>query len=250
MQKLFVTQCPSCFTRFQLTHEQLTTADGIVRCGECEAVFAATRHLETAPRKLKVIADNEIPDTIRTQLHNVGREPVLLMPLPQPRPLWSRLFWGSAVLVSFSAACAQLVWFERDRLASDPRLTPLVQHLCTEIDCRLSPPQDLSALISHQLLVRDHPQYDNALSIDLLLENRADFEQPFPALKLVFRTRQGQASAARIFEPSDYLGGEFSANALMPRNKTIQLHLALEQPTQISPAYELDLIAAQHHLRP
>jgi len=250
MQKLFVTQCPNCFTRFQLSHEQLSAADGMVRCGECQAIFAATRHLETTPRKLRVIPDGELSDSMRAQLNRVTPEPLLLMPLPRRRSRWSRLFWSGALLVSLAGALGQLAWFERNRLAGEPRLAPLVGELCQRVDCRLSPPQDPGAIISHQLLVRDHPEFANTLSVDLLLENRAAFAQPFPALKLLFRTRDGAPSAARIFEPREYLGGELGPAALMPRHKTVRLHLELQQPALPSPTYELELIASTPAPRP
>jgi len=245
MQKLFVTQCPNCFTRFQLSHEQLTAAKGIVRCGECQAIFAATRHLETPPRKLKVIADAELPDSIRVQLDEVTPEPLLLLTIPRRRSAWSRAFWTLALLTTLTAAVAQYAWHERHRLAGEPRLAPLIAPLCQRIDCRLTAPQQVDAIVSHQLLIRDHPQFENALVIDLLLENRAPFEQPFPALKLVFRSRQGHPTAARVFQPADYLGGEFSSDALMPRNKAVQLHLEVLEPASASPTYQLDLIPAE-----
>jgi len=41
-----ITQCPSCFTRFLVTAEQLAAHNGEVRCGRCDGVFNATEHLE------------------------------------------------------------------------------------------------------------------------------------------------------------------------------------------------------------
>ncbi|NLY58064.1 MAG: DUF3426 domain-containing protein, partial [Gammaproteobacteria bacterium] len=41
MSELLVTQCPHCQTRFRLTPEQLSVANGHVRCGACLEVFHA-----------------------------------------------------------------------------------------------------------------------------------------------------------------------------------------------------------------
>lgn len=40
-----VTRCPHCDTSFRVTDDQLSAADGMVRCGACLAVFSALEHL-------------------------------------------------------------------------------------------------------------------------------------------------------------------------------------------------------------
>ncbi|WP_028695567.1 DUF3426 domain-containing protein [Pseudomonas cremoricolorata] len=45
MTDSFVTQCPQCQTRFKVTHQQLSVARGVVRCGHCLHVFNAARQL-------------------------------------------------------------------------------------------------------------------------------------------------------------------------------------------------------------
>ncbi len=47
-----VTRCPGCQTAFRVNAEQLTAAEGLVRCGVCARVFRADQHLvadEPAP---------------------------------------------------------------------------------------------------------------------------------------------------------------------------------------------------------
>lgn len=41
----YVTECPSCHTRFRVSHRQLERARGRVRCGACLAVFDGLDHL-------------------------------------------------------------------------------------------------------------------------------------------------------------------------------------------------------------
>jgi len=41
----FVTRCPHCSTRLRVTHEQINTAAGMVRCGTCLHTFNAHEHL-------------------------------------------------------------------------------------------------------------------------------------------------------------------------------------------------------------
>ncbi|WP_166362650.1 DUF3426 domain-containing protein [Pseudomonas akapageensis] len=45
MTDSFVTQCPHCQTSFRVSHNQLSVARGVVRCGACLQVFNAARQL-------------------------------------------------------------------------------------------------------------------------------------------------------------------------------------------------------------
>lgn len=45
MTESFVTQCPHCQTSFRVSHNQLSVARGVVRCGSCLQVFNAARQL-------------------------------------------------------------------------------------------------------------------------------------------------------------------------------------------------------------
>lgn len=45
MTDSFVTQCPHCQTSFRVSHNQLSVARGVVRCGNCLQVFNAARQL-------------------------------------------------------------------------------------------------------------------------------------------------------------------------------------------------------------
>jgi len=68
-----ITRCPSCETLFKVVPDQLRISDGWVRCGQCEEVFDASRHLlsenypstilmESAPAPLKEEARADIAD--------------------------------------------------------------------------------------------------------------------------------------------------------------------------------------------
>jgi len=45
MTDSFVTRCPHCSTRLRVTHEQISAAAGMVRCGTCLQTFDAQEHL-------------------------------------------------------------------------------------------------------------------------------------------------------------------------------------------------------------
>ena len=47
MAESFITQCPHCGTSFRVKNEQLSVANGSVRCGACLQVFSARNHVVT-----------------------------------------------------------------------------------------------------------------------------------------------------------------------------------------------------------
>lgn len=44
-----ITRCPACATLFKVVPDQLRVSEGLVRCGQCDAVFDANAHLKSYP---------------------------------------------------------------------------------------------------------------------------------------------------------------------------------------------------------
>jgi len=65
-----IAQCPSCKARFFISEEQLNTANGLARCGDCLQVFDASTQLITE------IDDAEFDGYIDDLAYAVGNEPV------------------------------------------------------------------------------------------------------------------------------------------------------------------------------
>jgi hypothetical protein len=80
------------------------------------------------------------------------------------------------------------------------------------------------------LVVRAHPDAENALLVDAIILNKAPFEQPFTDLVLAFTDLDEKPIASRRFTPKEYLGGELAGKEFMPRNQPIHLTLELVDP--------------------
>jgi len=87
-----ITRCPSCETLFKVVPDQLRISDGWVRCGQCEEVFDASRHLlsesypstlimESAPAPLQEEAKADIADFLDS-LEPVADQNRTVAPLP------------------------------------------------------------------------------------------------------------------------------------------------------------------------
>ena len=233
MPQSFITRCPECSSHFNINQEQLKAAAGKVRCGSCQHIFVATDHLESvAPEKAALVEDA------------MPREPLLLTPRSRSSGLVA-FGWSLLISTAILGLVAQVLWFERDQLAHRPQLQPLYSEVCRHIDCRLPPRQDLPSIQSQQLLVRQHPNYANALTLDLTLVNRAPFDQPFPALQLSFTGLDNSLRAARAIQPHEYLGGDLQPGDLMPSRSPVQVHLELLDPGTLAPNYQLQFVQAK-----
>ncbi|MEH6650046.1 MAG: DUF3426 domain-containing protein [Motiliproteus sp.] len=233
MRQQFITQCPECQTRFDINREQLHAAGGRVRCGSCQHVFVATEHMETRTEAAPVDSGERIPSI-----------PLVLAP-GSPRSTLIPVLWSLLILIAVCGLGGQVLWFERDQLSQQPQLEPLYSRICQQLDCRLSPRQDLPSIHSQQLLIRQHPDYANALALDLTLINQAPFAQPFPAIKLSFSGLDGSLRAARTFQPDEYLGGDLQPDDRMPRRSPIQIQLEILDPGTLAPNYQLQFVQAK-----
>jgi predicted Zn finger-like uncharacterized protein len=77
--------CPSCLSTLQVTVEQLTMKDGVIRCGHCQSVFNANEN-EVTP------SDQPLVDDISTQAIDLAEfvdgEQAIHNEPPTPTPSW------------------------------------------------------------------------------------------------------------------------------------------------------------------
>ena len=151
--------------------------------------------------------------------------------------------WGSLCLLALLALPAQFLYYNFDALARDQRSRALLENLCFIAQCELPARVDISRIRSANLLVRQHPEFPNALAIDVILYNRADFEQPFPVLQMQFTDAGGRDIASRRFRPEEYLAGELAGVRLMPPQTPIHVGLSMLDPGPQANGYSLEFIS-------
>lgn len=143
MTDSFVTQCPHCQTSFRVSHNQLSVARGVVRCGACMQVFNAAKQLLEQSAAQAPAVETQSP------------EPAA----PEPEPV------APATQHEWSAADLDL-----DKLDLDQELARLEQREIQPItELKASAPREdsLSA-------VRDEPESDEQLWTDSLFSTPAD----------------------------------------------------------------------------
>jgi predicted Zn finger-like uncharacterized protein len=153
------------------------------------------------------------------------KEPLVFGERPPRRPLiWVGIALGLVLLT------AQVLWYRFDDWAKDPQWQRVYGPLCQVLGCELPQQRDHSLLVTRNLAVRTHPSEADALQVNAMIVNRADFPQPFPVLELRFTTVRGTLVAGRRFEPAEYLGGDAAGMDMMPPRTPVQIELTMDDP--------------------
>ena len=169
-------------------------------------------------------------------------EEELLSEAPARRrsPPW---LWTSLALLALLALPTQYLLYNFDALARDQHSRPVLENICLLVRCELPARVDISRIRSTNLLVRPHPEFPNALAIDVILYNRADFAQPFPVLEMQFADASGRQLASRRFRPEEYLSGELAGVSLMPSQTPIHVGLNMLDPGEQARSYRLEFLS-------
>lgn len=147
--------------------------------------------------------------------------------------------WSVIVLGLIGVLVAQITWFQFDRLSAIPELRPFYEKGCELAGCELEPLINVDAIQSRKLVVRTDPENRNQLVVDAVIINRADFQQPFPAIALTFSNLNGDVVAQSIFTPEEYLAGEAEALKSMPVETPVRIAISIRDPGRDAVNYNI-----------
>lgn len=264
-----ITVCPHCATKFRLTSEQLEMAEGTVRCGKCINLFNANENaviadslgsegleadspgIESSEIESPDTAQKKAPDPFEqgTQLPAMTELLHSEFATQQPpvkdkksKPIVAKLlliFTGTILL-----AAQYAYFFSRELSQTQTYRKPLIS-FCHYLGCTVEPFQDIDRLAVRQFIVHSHPSQAGALTVDLIIENRAPFDQPFPKIALRFANMQNQAVAERLFAAREYLPRNSQSLAvepkLIPSGKQSRVNFSLLDPGVTAVNYSVAL---------
>lgn len=142
---------------------------------------------------------------------------------------WSVLI-GLLVIVLFG----QFVYFKRADLNKYAPGRVVVDAVCAVIkpmkSCEEVLPRDLQAIEVMDRDVRSHPNTKGALLITATIQNKAEFQQPFPDLELSFSDINQKLLAQRRFKPEEYLSPEIDIGAGMKAKLPLRVQIELVDP--------------------
>jgi len=147
--------------------------------------------------------------------------------------------WSVIVLGLVAVLVAQVTWFQFDRLSAIPELRPFYEKACELAGCELKPLINVDAIQSRKLVVRTDPENRSQLVVDAVIINRADFEQPFPAIALTFSNLNGDVVAQSLFTPEEYLAGEGKKLEAMPPDTPVRIAISIRDPGRDAVNYNI-----------
>lgn len=194
-----------------------------------------------APKKPSKSASLDIPDDLDTP--ESGAEKIDFY-YREPETVRARSFLSKALITLGSIILgmlllAQVAWFHYEKLAKYPAAKEAFAFACAHIGCQLPELVDLNKIRSHNLVVRSHPTAANALIIDVVLTNEADFPQDFPRLAMYFSDINEKVIAQQVISPRDYLTEEVFQSGIMPSNEPIYVSIELEDPGKEAVNYKI-----------
>lgn len=189
------------------------------------------------------------PDKLFKDAHDLVNQQVKLSRLryadEEPKSnLGRNLLLTVGTLLLALAAIGQYAYFNFDTLARNPQWRPLLTQACDVLGCTLPSQVNLNAIAGTNLVVRSHPHERNALVIDVIIKNKAGFEQPFPAVQLNFDDVNGNPVAGRRFQPREYIHDPSIDIQRMPPDTPIHLTLEIVDPGKDAVNYQIQFLAA------
>lgn len=251
------TQCSHCNAIFRVTMKELTAAQGLLRCGECDTIFDAMKALSTnlpdknAPLKTAATTTTDgansgaaqdpraLNDTIRiqptgTQQHyqTVSSNGVHAAIIKQPtkKQQRARRFMLVSVIALLSLLLIQLIYSSRGWLAEQPLTAGFGKQLCNMVSCDARHQRDLKQIELLSRNVYSHPNSPNLLIINASMQNNAEYPQPYPLVEISFLNSASEIVALRRFTPAEYL--KINAQELMPTKTSRELSINIADPGQ------------------
>lgn len=246
------TRCPACATTFRLAAEQLEAANGMVRCGKCITVFDANEQWATAEADSKIEKTDQAEDAERLPvltalLHNeFGNLDGDQTGTGTSSEKASRLFFKLLIIVLGALLlAAQVSYFFSRELSQVESWRPAINNFCHYLGCKIDPYRDLDKLAIRQFIVHSHPVQPGALTVDLIIENRAPFPQPYPSIAIRFEDIQNQLIGRRSFSARQYLSENPNSlvlqSNLIPPGARSRVNFGLVDPGVTAVNYSVEL---------
>ena len=241
------TQCSHCRAVFRVTMKELTAAQGLLRCGECDTIFDAMKALSTTlpdERLGGIDSSRDISGEPRVHPLPFDGSPASSnhktpkTPPSSRRPAKSRKFLYLSLLALCLLLLIQLFYSYRTKLLEHPTTREATQKICSWVGCQLENVRHLDQikLLSHT--VYTHPNTPNVLIINTSIQNNAANPQPYPLLEVSFLNQKAEIVALRRFAPEEYLSKAQQAK-LMPPKTPEEFSLNIEDPGKDAVRFQL-----------
>lgn len=141
-----------------------------------------------------------------------------------------------AVLLS-----ALYLYRERASLRNNPMTRPIYVATCAILGCQVPAMSDLDQLRVLRRYVFSHPTIQDALVVNVVFRNEAEFEQRYPILVIKMSDITGKIVATRNFQPSEYLPEQSqSEKQTLAAQTSIEVSLGIEDPGKNANSFTIE----------
>jgi predicted Zn finger-like uncharacterized protein len=191
----------------------------------------------------------QLKNSSKIQAGNPSRAALLMNIMPAPieftakrmRNWYQQQLWLSLALLAAIALLFQIAYFKFNYFSRVEPYRSAYAIVCPILHCKVPSLVDITQISATNLVVRIHPQAENALMVDAIILNKAPFDQPFPNLKLAFSTVDEIPVSSRRFSAKEYLGGELAGMKYIPRNQPVHITLELVDPGPDAVNYHMSI---------
>lgn len=242
------TRCPQCNAVYHITLEQLTQAQGRVRCSECKHVFDASKPLldENNPQTdFFIDYKRDAIEQNNTIIYSELIEDSAIVPAKR---MWPSVLIG---LFLIAALLLQVAYTQRMPLLHSKNVGPWLESACNELSfCTIPIRTDMAQLELDNRQLYAHPNQPQALILSASFTNRAPFEQPLPNILVSMSDQQGREVANRLFKPAEYLSPieqtelgnsseKTTPSSMIQTQQQIQFNLELLDPGEQAKGFEI-----------
>lgn len=137
---------------------------------------------------------------------------------------------------------SQILWFKQDQWTQQDLLRPVYKTLYALVELPLPAKKASQLILNKKLIIQPHEELRDAIRVSVILENTANFSQPFPTLQLLFTDIKGRTTSQRTLAVEEYINTSLFPEQLMPSKQPIQIQIDLMAPGRRAVGYQLNMI--------
>ena len=222
------TQCSNCNAIFRVSMKEVTSAQGELRCGECDHIFNAMDTLSsTLPDDINTLGNSDDASTPHIA-PSLNKRPEQTNTHDSFTPNKMRKYMFLIGLLLTLLLLMQVLHSFRNTLAHYPLTSGITRTFCKVTGCEITPQRAPTKIKIISRNVYAHPNEAGSLIISASLKNQASHQQPLPLVEVSFLNKKGDVFALSRFRPEVYLHNR--KNKLFESNETIIFRLKIADP--------------------
>ncbi len=231
--------------------KELTAAQGLLRCGECDTIFDAMKALTTTLPEERSFSDSPSADKANNTNLKPADTRIRVLPANQAsghkthgkprvgsshstaqhsasRKRSRKLLWLSLTALA-GLLLLQLLYTSRHWFMAQPATANIAQQLCAFINCETQTLRDVEKISVLSKSVYSHPNSPELLIVSASFQNDAAFAQPYPLLEISFFNSSAGVVAMRRFKPEEYMTKK-KAGHMMPTGAPEEFSVHISDP--------------------